>query len=165
MKDAERLAVLYGLRAHMASESVQDVRQVPVSAYSMAAEPESEFRAACSGLSSAELVDALDQVGLGLLLVARLSVNDVPLLHVMRLTSQGCEAGDRRRGDQADDRGQDSKKYERHQHDDGRVEHFLAPGPHHAGELAANANKVAAEAGEHARLGRLARLARRLLGL
>ena len=35
--DAERLAVLYGLRAHMASESVQDVRQAPVSAYSMAA--------------------------------------------------------------------------------------------------------------------------------
>ena len=42
VKDAERLAVLYGLRAHMASESVQDVRQAPVSAYSMAAEPESE---------------------------------------------------------------------------------------------------------------------------
>lgn len=43
VKDAERLAVLYGLRAHMASESVQDVKEAPVSAYSMAAEPESEF--------------------------------------------------------------------------------------------------------------------------
>lgn len=68
--DAERLAVLYGLRAHMARESVQDVRQASVSAYSMAAEPESEFRAACAGLSSAELVDALEDTIQGLQIVA-----------------------------------------------------------------------------------------------
>lgn len=69
VKDAERLAVLYGLRAHMA-ESVQDVREAPVSAYSMAAEPENEFRAACAGLSSAELVDALEDTIRGLQIVA-----------------------------------------------------------------------------------------------
>ena len=69
VKDAERLAVLY-LRAHMASESVQDVREAPVSAYSMAADPESEFRAACAGLSSAELVDALEDTIQGLQIVA-----------------------------------------------------------------------------------------------
>lgn len=70
VKDAERLAVLYGLRAHMASESVQDVREAPASAYSMAAEPESEFRAACAGLSAAELVDALEDTIQGLQIVA-----------------------------------------------------------------------------------------------
>lgn len=68
--DAERLAVLYGLRTHMARESAQDVKQAPVSAYSMAAEPESEFRAACAGLSSAELVDALEDTIQGLQIVA-----------------------------------------------------------------------------------------------
>lgn len=68
--DAERLAVLYGLRAHMARESVQDVRQASVSAYSMAAEPESEFRAACAGLSASELVDALEDTIQGLQIVA-----------------------------------------------------------------------------------------------
>lgn len=70
VKDAERLAVLYGLRAHMASESVQDAREAPVSTYSMAAEPESEFRAACAGLSSAELIDALEDTIQGLQIVA-----------------------------------------------------------------------------------------------
>nr|DAZ09236.1 MAG TPA: hypothetical protein [Caudoviricetes sp.] len=54
----------------MASESVQDVRKAPVSVYSMAAEPESEFRAACAGLSSVELVDALEDTIQGLQIVA-----------------------------------------------------------------------------------------------
>nr|DAH25608.1 MAG TPA: hypothetical protein [Caudoviricetes sp.] len=54
----------------MASESVQDVMKAPISAYSMAAEPESEFRAACAGLSSAELVDALEDTIQGLQIVA-----------------------------------------------------------------------------------------------
>lgn len=71
VKDAERLAVLYDLRAHMVNESsAQSARELFVPAYSMAAKPESEFRSACSGLSLDKLVDSLEDTFQGLKIVA-----------------------------------------------------------------------------------------------
>lgn len=70
VQDAERLSILYGLREHMSKEREPEARQVSISAYSMKSEPESEFRAACVGLSADILIDALEDTIQGLQIVA-----------------------------------------------------------------------------------------------
>lgn len=71
IKDAERLGILYNLREHFMREEAD--AQTQIQAYSFAAEPaepESEFQAACAGLSVAQVVDALEDTIQGLQIVA-----------------------------------------------------------------------------------------------